>query len=89
MEYVSISARFKVISDEEGRPLVIQDVGPWDHHPTITNDAERVVEHLAQKGMLPKGRQLFYVDSERDMTELLIDDHGFFVGFGITHPYYD
>ena len=62
------------------KPLVIRDVGPWDKHPTITNDAEKVVEDLVAKGKLPEGRRLFYYDSEYELGEILVKD-GKFAGF--------
>jgi hypothetical protein len=65
------------------RPLVIRDVGPWDEHLTVTNDAERVVEDLIFQGLLPPGRRLIYYDSEGELTETLIEN-GKFVGFGLV-----
>jgi hypothetical protein len=60
--------------------IVIRDVGPWDRHPSVTNDAENVVEELAAKGYLPAGRRLLYHASEGQLDELLVKD-GRFVGF--------
>lgn len=45
-------ARYVIVSDEPGKPLVIRDVGPWDRHPTVTNDVDGVVADLAAKGKL-------------------------------------
>lgn len=75
-------AKWVIVEDDFQResPLVIKDVGPWDSHPTITNDAEAVVEELAAKGHLPDGRRLFYIDSEGAEDEL-VHEHGRFVGF--------
>jgi hypothetical protein len=67
------------IEDENEVRVLIKDVGPWDQHPTVTNDAERVVEDLA--GML-NGRELHYIDSEGDIDQLLVSD-GKFAGFNI------
>ena len=61
-------------------PLVIKDVGPWDQHPTVTNDAENVVRNLVAEGHLPEGRRLFYFDSDGRLDEILVKD-GQFVGF--------
>lgn len=61
--------------------MLIQDIGPWDVHKTITNDAERVVQELYPSISLYKNKKLFYNDSEGVMDELLIAD-GFFAGFG-------
>jgi len=63
-----------------GAPLVIKDVGPWDQHPTVTNDAENVVQSLVAQGYLPGGRRLLYYDSDGRLDELLVKD-GQFVGF--------
>jgi hypothetical protein len=54
-------------------PLVIRDVGPWDHYMTVTNDAERVVNELVHRHELPPGRRLLYYDSEGTLTEIVID----------------
>jgi len=64
---------------EEDRPevLLIRDLGPWETHPTITTDVERVVEDLAPKLV---GRRLEYYDSEGCRDQILIKD-GKFVGF--------
>ncbi len=50
--------------------LLIKDVGPWDRYPTITNDAEAVVEEL-----LPvlRGRRLEYVDSDGSRDRLVVE----------------
>jgi len=62
------------------KPLVIEDLGPWSSFLTITNDAEAVVEELANRGELPDGRRLIYIDSEGRRDEILIQ-HGRFAGF--------
>jgi hypothetical protein len=77
-------ARYIILTGREQTtplfPLEIQDVGPWDRHPTVTNDAEWVVADLARKGLLPEGRRLFYLNSDGQRDELLHAD-GRFVGF--------
>lgn len=72
-------AQYAIVEDDflRKQPLVIRDIGPWDQHPTITNDAEHVVERLIIDGHLPPGRRLFYYDSEGDLGELLIEDNRF------------
>ena len=65
------NAQYLIIDDKEGFPLVIQDIGPWDEYPTVTNDAERVVEALIKEGRLPEGRRLFYFDSMDLVTRIL------------------
>lgn len=57
--------------------FVIRDVGPWDSFPTVTNDAEWVVEQLAPE---LEGRRLFYYDSDGELDELVIVD-GRFSGY--------
>lgn len=57
--------------------LVIQDLGEWQHCPTVTNDAEWVVEQVAR---LLNGRRLEYIDSEGQRDQLLVAD-GRFAGF--------
>lgn len=57
--------------------LVIRDLGPWDRHPTVTNDAESVVRELEP---ILSGRRLFYYDSTGQLDELVIRD-GHFAGF--------
>lgn len=75
-------ANYVIVADDplSTGALVIRDVGPWDRHPTITNDAEHVVEELSAAGKLPPGRRLYYYDSEDQLDELLIA-HARFAGF--------
>ncbi len=77
------SARWVVVEDDfaDEEPLVIKDVGPWDERLTITNDAEEVVRTLVAEGRLPIGRRLFYIDSEGEKDEILMDKTGRFSGF--------
>ena len=76
------SAVFDVIQSPRSSvgPLIIKDIGPWNKHLTITNDAETVVEKLLKSGALKPGQQLLYYDSENELTELVIKD-GKFAGF--------
>ncbi len=75
-------ARWAIVEDDllQEDPLVIQDCGDHSRVPTITNDAEAVVRDLIATRQLPAGRRLFYVDSEGQRDEILIED-GQFVGF--------
>lgn len=75
-------ARYVIVDDDflKSEPLVIRDIGPWDQHPSVTNDAEAVIEELAAAGNLPNGRRLFYFDSEGQKDEL-IHENGRFVRF--------
>lgn len=61
-------------------PLVIQDIGPWNKHLTVTNDAEHVVADLVASGRLPEGRRLLYYDSNGELDEILVEN-GKFAGF--------
>jgi hypothetical protein len=61
----------------EARAVILNDVGPHDMYPTITNDAEAVVADLASS---LEGRRLFYVDTEGRVDELLVAG-GKFAGF--------
>lgn len=51
----------------DAEKVVLKDLGPWDRHPTVTNDAEQVVADMAY---LVGGRRLLYYDSEGELTEL-------------------
>jgi hypothetical protein len=71
-------ANFEVVQNlTTGLVLTIRDLGPWDRHRTITNDAEGVVARLADQLV---GRQLYYFDSEGILDEILVAD-GRFAGF--------
>jgi hypothetical protein len=73
---------------EESTPeyLIIRDIGPWDQHRTVTNAAEETVEILVEQGHLPKGRKLYYYDTENNLDELLIDEDGQFAGYSAGGP---
>jgi len=75
-------AQYIIIQDDhlKEKSLVIKDIGPWNRHMTITNDAEGVIQRLVQQGHLPPGRRLLYFDSEGELSEILVRD-GFFAGF--------
>lgn len=49
--------------------LIIRDVGPWNEHPTITNDPEDVIEELLP--MLGT-RRLLYFDSMGRLDEIVV-----------------
>ena len=63
--------------------LIIEDIGPWNEYPTITNDADNVVLRLVAAGLLPEGRKLFYYDSKHDLGEIIVK-YGRFYGFKTT-----
>ncbi|MEN6560886.1 MAG: hypothetical protein ABFD52_08945 [Acidobacteriota bacterium] len=60
--------------------VVIRDIGPWDEHPSVTNDVEAVVQELVAEGHLREGQQLYYFDSDGQLDEILVKD-GRFLGF--------
>jgi hypothetical protein len=72
------NANFEIIKDTP-KILLIQDIGPWNAYPTITNAAEDVVESLSDR--LTNGKRLFYYDSEGQCDELKVEN-GRFAGFG-------
>lgn len=67
---------YTVVEDSPER-LLLRDIGPWNCHPTITNAAEEVVAELAER---LGDRPLYYIDSEGDTTQLLVQN-GQFAGF--------
>lgn len=69
-------ANFEMVRSDAAS-IVIRDVGPWDRHPTVTNDAEHVVSEL--RATL-NGRRLLYFDSGGRLDEILVRD-GRFAGF--------
>lgn len=72
-------ANFKILR-QTAEFILIQDVGPWDRYPTVTNDAEDVVARLTTGGKLRTGCRLFYGDSQGRIDEILHKD-GRFLGF--------
>jgi len=62
--------------------VTIRDTGDHRKALTITNDAERVVKELTDRGFLKPGRKLFYYDSQGDLSGLLHDGQGTFLDFG-------
>lgn len=71
----SRSARFRIEKFEVDR-IVIRDLGPWDQHLSVTNDAEGVIRQLRPA---PQQR-VFYYDSMGQLDELVHED-GRFVRF--------
>lgn len=74
-------ANYKILRDCPSFVL-IQDMGPWNQHKSVTNDAESVVEELAP-GL--GDRKLFYIDSDGRTDRLLVKD-GKFAGFKREEP---
>lgn len=72
-------ARFAIVGIEtDNLRVTIRDVGPWNRHQSVTNDAEWVVAKMRSFGL--GSRRLFYYDSMGSLDELLVRD-GRFVGF--------
>lgn len=75
-------ANFEIVSSTTEH-VVIRDLGPWDRHPTITNDAAWVVQQLIDEtlpGPDDQHRKLLYYDSQGDLDEIVIQE-GKFSGF--------
>lgn len=78
-------ARFEILHDRSTHEhLVIRDVGPWDAHRSVTNDAENVVRRLYEQRFLADGRRLLYYDSDGSLDEIL-HESGRFIGFAFVH----
>lgn len=78
-----MKANYIIKADVDGFPLVIQDIGPWDKHLSVTNDVETVIIDLHKRGLIGNGRPLYYIDSEGQMDEIQYDENKDFVGFRI------
>lgn len=75
-------ANYQIVEDDRTcNQLIIRDLGPWDQHPSVTNDAEQVVKDLHRQGYLPSYTTLRYYDSEGRLDQLLHDGQGHFTGF--------
>ena len=75
---MSKPAQYIVLSADADE-IHIFDVGPWDIHLTVTNDAENVVKQIV-KNLGMEGQKLIYIDSNGEKGELLHSE-GKFVGF--------
>lgn len=65
-------AKFTVESFDPAQ-IIIRDVGPWDKHLSVTNDAEGVIARLDPAPM----QRVFYYDSEGHLDELVHRDGKF------------
>ncbi|MES2155436.1 MAG: hypothetical protein V4510_09910 [bacterium] len=72
-------ANFAILKQDDSS-ITLLDQGPWTIHPTITNDAEWVVEQMVRSGL--GARRLYYVDSEGETAELRVEASRF-AGFEI------
>lgn len=71
-------ANYEIVPEESRDGfLTIRDVGPWDRHQTVTNDAEHVVAELLRTGNLTPDMRLFYYDSEGELDEITFTAQGF------------
>ena len=70
-------ANYEIVNENE-RVVLIKDLGPWDEHPTVTNDAEAVVAELSER---LGDRELVYIDSDGNPGEIIVKE-GVFWGFG-------
>jgi len=61
------SPNFKITKSTKST-LVLEDVGPWDTHMTITNGVEDVLHELSST--LDR-RRLFYWDSDGNFTQII------------------
>lgn len=72
-------ANFEVI-EYSPYACTIADVGPHDHHPTVTNDAEAVVDLLVRMCPRHNWTEIRYFDSNGDLWSLMVKE-GKFAGF--------
>lgn len=76
---MSKPASYVIVTGHSDGSLRIKDTG-GETNLSVTNDVENVVQDLVSCGLLPKGRRLFYFDTNGDLDEILIRD-GRFAGF--------
>lgn len=74
-------AHYRIVGETD-YALIIEDLGPWDYHMTVTNDAAGVVAELATE---LAGRRLFYFDSVGALDEIT-HQRGKFTGFRCMDP---
>lgn len=74
-------ARYDIVNTSASA-VVIRDVGPWDVHASVTEDADAVVEELAA---ILEGRRLYFIDLEGRVDEILVSG-GRFLGFAPGWP---
>ncbi|MCC7144269.1 MAG: hypothetical protein IT349_19410 [Candidatus Eisenbacteria bacterium] len=75
MATYNVKSKFQIVA-ELPDVVVLEDL---DGKCSVTNDAERVVRHLANVGL--KDRHLIYRDTDGVWDELLHDGSGTFKGF--------
>lgn len=79
-DFISQINGANIVANYKDEPLVIKDMGPWTKYMSVTNGAERVVEELYSRGLLPPNRRLLYFDTEGQLDEIVVKD-GKFVKF--------
>jgi len=63
------------------KAITLRDVGPHHQYMTITNAVESVVDEICQQyGPDIGGRRLLYLDSDNELTEIIVRN-GKFVRF--------
>lgn len=64
---------FTVVEITE-RVVLVEDCGPWDEYPTITNNPEPVVAEMVHAlGIDLGGRELHYIDSDGQTDRILVE----------------
>jgi hypothetical protein len=63
-----------VTHNETDDYIVLEDIGPWDRYPTITNAPEATCEAMLAR---LSGRKLYYIDTDGNIDQLLIHDNRF------------
>lgn len=81
-----VRCNFIYVNDEcDLTKVTIRDLGGADY-PSVTNDAERVIRHLHEVGIVRRQHiRVLYYDSDGRLDELLHDGNGLFVGFGLLN----
>lgn len=67
---------FTIVSKDAAQ-ITLQDIGPWDVYPTITQNPEAVIEWLFYMGELPSGREVYYWDTEGRRDQITHDGRSF------------
>lgn len=65
-----------VVLERTHEQITIRDIGPWDQHRSVTNDAEEVIRRLAPE----PNQKVFCFGSDNQLDELVHHD-GKFVQF--------
>ena len=65
------------IASSDCSTVILRDVGPHDKYLTVTNDAENVVRDIHRKGLLSSSQDLYYFDTEGELTELIYENGKF------------